>query len=323
MAKFDEMVDVLVVGSGSAGMAAALAAADAGCKALVIESTELYGGSSAMSGGGLWIPNNPVMREAGVLDSYEAARAYMDLVIGDVGPASSPERRDAFLRHGPEMVELLRGQGIRFVYAKGYADYYPERPGGTPLGRAIEGDRWNIKKLGPWATKVRGLIPMAVHTSEVGAINLSFRTLKGFLTAANVVGVQTILPLLVGKKRVGLGNSLMGQMLYAALERNVDVRLETALVELITDDDGAVVGAVVEHAGSRSRVGARRGVMLSAGGFAHNDAMRQEHHPHPIGTEWTSANPGDVGTPIEAGVAVGAATALMDDAWWGPSVINP
>ena len=323
MSPFDISTDLLVVGTGSAAMTAALAARDEGLDVLVVESTELYGGSSAMSGGGLWIPNNPVMREAGVLDSYEAARTYMDLVIGDVGPASSPERRHAFLCEGPAMVDFLRQQGVRFVYARGYADYYPERPGGTPLGRAIEGDRWDIKKLGPWAKKVRGLIPMAAHTSEVGSINPAFRSLRGFLTAANVVGVQTILPLLIGKKRVGLGNALMGQLLYAALRRDIPVWLESPLVELITDDDGAVTGAVVEREGKRLRIEARRGVMLAAGGFAHNQQMRTEHHPAPITTDWTSANPGDVGTPIEAGIAVGAATALMDDAWWGPSVLNP
>jgi succinate dehydrogenase/fumarate reductase flavoprotein subunit len=322
MEKFDKVVDVLVVGTGSAAMTTALAVKESGKEPLVIESTELYGGSSAMSGGGLWIPNNPVMREAGVDDSYEKARTYMDTVIGDVGPASSPERRDAFLRNGPEMVSFLRGLGMKFVYARGYSDYYPEKPGGTPIGRGIEGERWNVKKLGPWATKVRGLIPMAAHTSEVAAINLSFRSLKGFLTAANVIGVQTILPLLIGQKKVGLGNSLMGQMLHLALQRDIPVWLSSPLVELITEN-GAVVGVVVDKGGKRMRIGARQGVMLAAGGFAQNDEMRQKYHPHPITTQWTSANPGDIGTALQAGVEVGAALALMDDAWWGPSVINP
>ena len=111
MNAFDKETDVIVVGSGSAAMTAALAAHEAGSSVLVLESTDLFGGSSAMSGGGLWVPNNPVMREAGTPDSHEAARTYMDTVIGDVGPASSPERREAFLTEGPSMVAFLRRLG--------------------------------------------------------------------------------------------------------------------------------------------------------------------------------------------------------------------
>ncbi|WP_066586130.1 FAD-binding protein [Cellulomonas timonensis] len=322
MGKFDKVVDVVVVGTGSAAMTTALAVKESGKEPLVLESTELYGGSSAMSGGGLWVPNNPVMRDAGVSDSYEAARTYLDEVIGDVGPASSPERRHAFLTEGPAMVEFLRGLGFRFVYGRGYADYYPEKPGGMAIGRGIEGDRWDMRKLGAWGAKLRGLIPMPVHTYEVASMNLSLRTVKGFLTAANVVGFQTIGSRLLGKKLVGLGNSLMGQMLHLALQRDIPIWLESPLVELIIED-GAVVGVVVDHEGKRMRIGARHGVMLAAGGFAHNDEMRQKHHPHPITTEWTSANPGDTGEVIQAGIAAGAALALMDDAWWGPSVLKP
>lgn len=322
MNPFDKETDVIVVGSGSAAMTAAIAAHEAGSSVLVLESTDLFGGSSAMSGGGLWVPNNPVMLEAGTPDSHEAARTYMDTVIGDVGPASSPERREAFLAEGPAMVAFLRRLGVKFVYARGYADYYPEQPGGTATGRAIEGERYNIRRLGPWRKKVRGLIPMAAHTYEVAKINLAFRSVSGFLTAANVVGVQTILPLLIGKQKVGLGNSLMGQLLEVALESKIPVLLDTPLVELIVED-GAVVGVVAERKGEKVRIRARRGVVLAAGGFAHNDAMRQEHHPHPITTGWTSANPGDQGTVITAGIDAGAAVALMDDAWWGPSVIMP
>ena len=322
MVTFDEVVDVVVVGSGSAAMATALAVKESGKQPLVLESTELAGGSSAMSGGGAWIPNNPLMRAAGVEDSYEAARTYLDTVIGDVGPASSPERRHAFLTEAPRMIELLQRLGVELVYARGYSDYYPEKPGGTPIGRGVEGQRWNMKKLGPWHKNVRGYVPMAAHTTEVGRINLAFRSWRGFATAAKVVGVHTILPMLVGRKPAGLGNALMGQLFYAARTRGIEIRLETPLVDLVIED-GAVIGVVAEHHGVRTRIGARHGVMLAAGGFAKNDAMRQTYHAHPITTEWTSANPGDTGSALQVGMAAGGAVALMDDAWWGPSVINP
>ncbi|GAA3803734.1 FAD-binding protein [Cellulomonas soli] len=319
---FDYVVDVVVVGSGSAAATAALAVKEHGHEPLVLESTELFGGSSSMSGGGLWVPDNSVLREAGVPDSYALARTYMDEVIGDVGPASSPQRRHAFLTQGPAMVDFLRGLGMRFVHARDYADYYPERPGGLAVGRGIEGVRWDVRKLGPWRGRLRGEVPLPVHTSEVAKMLVSLRTLDGFLTAANVVGVQTVGASLLGKRLRGLGNSLMGQLLYLLVERSVPIWLSSPMTELITQD-GAVVGAVVDHDGRRMRVGARHGVILAAGGFAQDDAMRQQYHPHPIGTAWTSANPGDRGDAVKAGMALGAAVALMDDAWWGPSVIGP
>lgn len=110
----DSTAQVVIVGSGSAGFAAALAAKEAGLEPLILESTGKLGGSAAMSGGGAWIPNNRLMRQAGVHDSLEDARKYMDLTIGDVGPASSPERRETFLREGPRLVEWLESLGFRF-----------------------------------------------------------------------------------------------------------------------------------------------------------------------------------------------------------------
>jgi succinate dehydrogenase/fumarate reductase flavoprotein subunit len=146
----DSSRKVVVVGSGSAGFTAALAAKEAGLDPIIVESTGLVGGSSAMSGGGLWIPNNPPMLKAGVHDSYEEAKLYMDTVIGDVGPASSPQRREAFLREGPRMVEWLTSLGFRWSYTPGYADYYPEKSGGSAQGRCLEPDFFDLKKLGHW-----------------------------------------------------------------------------------------------------------------------------------------------------------------------------
>ena len=319
---YNDVVDVVVVGSGSAALTAALAVSAAGKRPLVVESTDLVGGSSAMSGGGLWIPNSSVMREAGVLDSYEAARAYMDLVIGDVGPASSPERRDAFLTQGPAMVDFLRDLGFRFTFANGYPDYYPERPGGKAQGRAIEGVRWDLKKLGPWQKRVRGIIPFPAHTYEASQLNVAFRTWKGFRTGATLIGVDIVGASLIGKKLVGLGNSLIGQLLHLCLQRSVPIMLSAPMTELIVED-GVVVGVVATKDGKAVRIGARHGVVLAAGGFEHNDEMRQKYQTHPITTQWTSGNPGNTGGAIRAGIDVGAALALMEDAWWGPTLLMP
>ncbi|MEA4907884.1 MAG: FAD-binding protein [Anaerolineaceae bacterium] len=311
---------VVVVGSGSAALTAALAAKEAGMEPLVLESTALVGGSSAMSGGGLWIPNNSLMRAAGVPDSYADAQKYMDLTIGDVGPASSPQRREAFLQEGPRMVDWLTGLGFRFSYTPGYADYYPELPGGSVKGRSVEPDFFDLKKLGPWNDKLNIVMPIPFHTLDAAQISLSFRSFSAFLHTANVIGIRTIGSTLIGKKLAGLGGALIGQLLYLAIQRSIPVWVDSPMVELIYENE-AVTGVVVEKDGTRQALPARA-VILAAGGFAHNNEMRQKYHPHPITTDWTVANPGNRGAAIQAAMAVGAATALMDDAWWGPCFID-
>lgn len=316
----DSSKKVVIVGSGSAALTAAIAAKEAGLDPLILESTDRLGGSSAMSGGGLWIPNNPLMLNAGVPDSYADARMYMDRVIGDVGPASSPERRDTFLREGPRMVEWLTRLGFRFSYTPGYADYYPELAGGSVKGRSIEPDFFDLKKLGEWKDKLNIQMAIPLHTLDAAQISLSFRSLSAFLHTANVIGIRTIGSALVGKKLAGLGGALIGQLLYLVLQRSIPIWLNSPVVELITEN-GAVTGVIVEKEGQRITVHARA-VILAAGGFARNNEMRQKYHPHPITTDWTVATDGDLGVPIQAGIDIGAATALMDDAWWGPVFID-
>lgn len=221
---------VIVVGSGSAGFTAALAAKEAGLDPIIIESTGKLGGSSAMSGGGAWIPNNPLMRRAGVFDSYEEARKYMDLTIGDVGPASSPERREAYLREGPQMVEWLQSLGMRLHYGKGYADYYPELPGGSPLGRLVEPEPFDLKKLGQWKDKLNISISIPVYTLDGVKIALSMRSLSTFLHTAYVIGIRTMGSMLLGKKLAGIGGALIGQLTFLALQRNIPIWLNTPLV---------------------------------------------------------------------------------------------
>jgi len=307
---------VIVVGSGSAGFAAALAAKEAGLDPLMIESTEKLGGSSAMSGGGAWIPNSPVMLRAGTHDSYEDAKKYMDLTIGDVGPASSPERREAFLREGPKMVEWMESLGFRYHYGKGYADYYPELPGGSVTGRLVEPEPFDLKKLGTWQNKINLTLPIPVYTLDGVQIALSFRSFSAFLNTVNVIGIRTIGSMIIGKKLAGIGGALIGQLTYLALQRSMPIWINCPMVELIREN-GTIKGVIVQKEGKRTEIRAKA-VILTAGGFAHNNEMRQKYQPHPITTDWTVASKGDLGDAIRAGIDAGAATALMDDSWWGP-----
>jgi 3-oxosteroid 1-dehydrogenase len=321
--KPDHSTDVLIIGSGAAAFTTALTVRERGLTPLVVESTSKLGGNSAISGGGLWIPNNHVMKRAGQRDSYDEARTYLDACVGDVGPASSDARRKAFLERGPEMVQWLEQLGFEWVFAEGYSDYYPERPGGKPNGRGIEGRKYDIKRLGAWADKLRFSVrALPLYTSEVNKLAVSFRTLKGFFTAARVVGLEATLPRLVGKQLVGLGNSLMGQLLELLLARHVEFWLDSPVTELLVEN-GRALGAVVKRDGRYVRIEAKHGVMIASGGFEKNAAMRKKYQAEPVNGDWTSGTEGNLGHPITMARQAGAALALMDDAWWGPTMVDP
>ncbi len=318
--EFEYTTDVVVVGSGAAGLTAAIAARDAGREVIVLESMDKVGGSSAKSGGGFWIPNNPFMKSCGVSDSYEAALTYMNEVIPEKGPASSPELREAYLKNAPEMVKWLEGLGFKAIYARGYPDYYPECSGGCAEGRCVETELFDPRLLGKqWKNKVFS-IPVPMHTYEANKFTLFLRTWSGFSTTMDVVLRRTILWRLLGKQRVSLGGALVGRLLKILLDRSVPVWLETPLVSLITEGD-AVVGVIAQKEGKKIRIRATHGVILAAGGFEHNDAMRQKYQQHPITTEWTSGAAGNKGAGIQAGIDIGAAVEMMDEAWWMPTLL--
>jgi 3-oxosteroid 1-dehydrogenase len=318
----NETVDFVVVGAGGGGLTAALAAADAGASVLVVEKQPLIGGSTAMSGGMAWIPDNPVMRAAGVPDSYEDAMAHFEAVVGDVGPASSYERRHAFLTAGAAMVTFLQRQGIRLVHCPGYSDYYSNAKGGSDEGRGIEAVPFDAHALGEWADKLQpGLaksLGMAVMTNEARSLSHYNRSTRAFAVSARVA-IRTAAAHARRQDLLTNGASLIAQILLAALERGVTVWTEAPLDDLVVED-GRVTGVRVTHAGAPTLVAARSGVLLAAGGFAHNPEMRAEHGgDQPNRAKWSIANPGDTGEAMRAAMRLGAKTDLMDEAWWLPS----
>jgi len=301
-------------------LTAAIAARDAGCEVIVLESMDKVGGSTAKSGGGFWIPNNPQMKACGVDDSYEAALTYMNEVIPEKGPASSKKKRETYLKNGPEMLKWLEGLGFKAVYAHGYPDYYPERSGGCAEGRCVESDLFDPRLLGKqWKDKVQTM-PVPLRAVEACKLPLFLRTWSGFSTTTDIILKRTILWRLMGKQRVSMGGALICQLLKIALDRSVSVWIKTPLVSLITEG-GAVVGVTAKKDGKEIRIRATHGVILAAGGFEHNDAMRQQYQQHPISTEWTVGAPGNMGDGIQAGIDVGAAIDMMDEAWWMPTLM--
>lgn len=314
----DRTYDVVVVGSGSAGFAAALAAVDSGLSAVILESTDQWGGSSAMSGGGMWLPDNPLMRRDGAGDSRDEALTYLEATVGEEGAATSRERKEAFVDGVADVVTTAERHGIRFSRAKDYPDYYPELPGGK-IGRAIEVRPVDRKRIGPWWDTCRALMPLPLTTDDVWLLGRAWSTPGGFVRGARFVG-RTVGGLARNRRLVGTGAALASAFCEAVvLKGRVPLWLSTPVEELLVDE-ARVVGVRAERDGRSLTVRARRGVVLAGGGFDHNVAWRREHH----GIDGApSGNPGNLGRPIALAQDVGAALELMDDAWWGASTAAP
>jgi 3-oxosteroid 1-dehydrogenase len=319
----DTTADLIIVGSGAAGLSAAVRARALGLDVLVVEKSAQLGGTSAMSGGAIWIPNNSLMREAGAADSEETAMEYLDACVGDAGPAASHERKQAYVRQGPRTVEFLREQGLDFVYSDGYPDYYPELPGGSVRGRCFMARIFDRHRLGEWDDWLHNdsAFKMQILTKnarEIMDIPYVMTTAAGRHAAIAVAG-RTMMSMARRQRNVSLGRALVAQLLYAAKRLGVRVRRDSPLRELVVEN-GRVVGVRI---GADETVRARHGVLLAAGGFSRNAEMRRKYQPQPSSTEWTSVRVHDTGDAITAGMEVGAATALMDEATWSPTTILP
>jgi 3-oxosteroid 1-dehydrogenase len=318
---FDHEVDVVIVGSGGGGMVAALTAADEGASAVVLEKRELIGGSTAMSGGVVWVPANPLLAADGVDDSIDDAMVHFDAVVGDVGSCSSPERRRAFLTSGPEMVTFLQRQGVRFERCVGYSDYYSNEPGGLDTGRSIEPVPWDGRQLGDQLASLQpGLaagVGLVVKTNEVRTLAHWNRSPRAFVTATRVM-LRTWTSKLLRRRLLTNGASLIGQLLRLATDRGVPVWTDCPVTGLLVDG-GRVVGVRATRHGEPITVRARKGVLLAAGGFSHNAELRARYGGDRTAPRWSIANPGDTGDALESAMELGAQVDLMDEAWWLPT----
>jgi 3-oxosteroid 1-dehydrogenase len=275
------------------------------------------GGTSARSGGAVWVPANHLMARDGIPDSYEEARKYVDACVKEYSAAASSERIEAYLKTGPEMLRYLERQGVPLQRAADYPDYYDELPGGNKHGRAVEVALFDARKLGEWAPRLNRFAPFAmpVYVSEFAALAVAKRTWKGRLTAARFA-----MRLMQQRWRrapiLGQGAALQGRLLHRALSRGVRVQLETPVTGLIVEK-GAVVGATARQQGRDIRIRARKGVLINAGGFSQNLKMRKEYLPDPQDSlERSLANPGDTGEVMQYALQLGAALDQMDEAWW-------
>ena len=282
---WDTTCDVVVVGSGAGAMSGAVTAASLGQRTLVLEKTETLGGTSAYSGASLWLPSSRVQERAGIGDSTGSARTYLAALLGE----RDQDRREAFLETAPEVVEALEGDpAIEFEW-RPFPEYF-DLPGRRDTGRSLNPLDLSPERLGDLAPLVR---------PEVGRDRSGRSHPDAPLTAGRA---------LIGRLLLALANSGVGE-----------VRTGVRVTELVVED-GRVVGVVGRTARGPVRVRAEHGVLLAAGGFEGDAAMRAEHRV-PGAAEWTmaprGANTGDV---IKAALAVGADTDMMDEAWWCPGL---
>ena len=313
MAEFDETQDFVVVGSGGGSMCAGLYLRSKGKSVLILEKMGFVGGTTARSGGVMWIPNNQFMKRDGIEDSFEKAKTYLDAVVGtsDDAPGTSPERRETYLREAPQMVEFLMDQGIKLTRVSYWPDYYDDRPGGSAPGRTVVAELFNKNELGPWKDKLQpGFLPvpaMLEDSLKLPYFKLSWESKLIMLK----VGMRMILSRLTGKSWVSAGAALQGRMLQAALKAGVDIRIDSPVTGLI-EENGTITGVVTVKDGKPWRVGARLGVLVNAGGFAKNQRMRDKYQPG-TSAKYSQVPDGDTGEMIEEMMRHGAAIGQMDE----------
>jgi 3-oxosteroid 1-dehydrogenase len=322
---FDHVVDVLVIGSGGGGMTAALVADASGLDTLVVEKSSQFGGSTALSGGGIWVPGAPAQRRAGYSlppdDVVEYVRQITDGLVTDT-------RIKQYVDAAPQMMEFLENLSpwFEFVWKPGYADYYPELPGGSEQGSTINVPPIDLRKLGEDEPLL--LTPLALAPRGIW---LGPKDLRKFYQVRQSWAGKAVLVKLVwrmirarvfGERIAAIGQSLAARLRLAMKDRGVPLWLNAPMTQLLTSPDGTVTGAVVVKEGEPQRIQARRGVVLATGGFDHDLAWRKEHLPE-VDQDWSFGNPAATGDGIRAGQQVGADTDLLDEAWWFPAIQWP
>ncbi|GAT06996.1 FAD-binding protein [Mycolicibacterium novocastrense] len=323
--KFDHTVDVLVVGSGGGGMTAALAADAFGLDTLIVEKSAHFGGSTALSGGGIWVPGAPAQRKAGYVPDPDGVVEYLRQITGGL---VSDARLRQYVDTAPEMMEFLekRSPWFEFVWKPGYADYYPELPGGSAQGSTINVPAIDLRKLGDEEQHL--LQPLALAPKGIWFAPKDLRLF--YQVRQNWRGKAVLVKLIwrmfrarvFGDRMAAIGQSLAARMRLALKQHDVPLWLDSPMSELITDVDGAVIGAVVERDGHQQRIRAQQGVILAAGGFDHDIQWRRQHLPL-LEKDWSFGNPASMGDAIRAGEKVGGSTDLLDEAWWFPAICWP
>lgn len=328
----EETFDVVVVGSGGAGLTAAVTAAAKGLQVVVLEKAPVFGGTTAISGGGLWIPCNAAAARQGKPDSRDAARTYFQHATGN---RFDVRRIDAFLDHAPAMVTFLEAQTeVQFSASIDRPDYYPSAPGASDGGRTIFPLPFDGRRLGD---DMRRLRPPAKQLTFMGIMIRPGPELQHFInvfrsfTSAGIVArriARHLRDLLLHGRSMDLsnGSALVARLARSAFNFGASIRTSVSVRELIVTN-GRVDGVEVVVEGRAHRIIARRGVILACGGFPHDVERRRELYPHaPTGLEHASPAPDtNTGDGLRMAERVGAVVDadISDAAAWAPVSIVP
>jgi 3-oxosteroid 1-dehydrogenase len=325
-------VEVLVVGSGNGALTAALCAYELGVRdVLVVEKSPLYGGTSATSGGGIWIPCSRYARAAGATDSYEEALEY---VRGST-PAGAvpPEMQETYLREGPRMLDFLHERTrVRYESLAHYPDYWSSLPGAKHGHRSLEPAPVARSVLGAEARQLRDTHHMMWMFDRIAMTQVDAQVLMAQLPGWKRLAARRIWDHVSDvswalrnkrSRRIACGCAGIARLRWSMHDRKLPLWLEAPMTELLADDAGRVTGAKMVHHGTTVIVHARRAVVLAAGGFEHNQQMREQYLPQPTDARWSAAAGTNTGDAHRAAMALGAATRLMDGGWWCSSIRAP
>ncbi len=301
-------VDVIILGTGAAGMAAALAAHDAGASVALVERWDRIGGTSAISGGVIWVADNPRMRAAGMSDSREDALAYFrSLDHGDL----VPETLEAFVDRGPEALAFLEDAGALAVSVlPGYPDYYTDRPGAKPQGsRALDHDLFDLTTLGEWAAKIYAIEepkPLMLRETPLGG--------------ASAMPPMEVLGQRMAARQCGFGQAMVARLLKACLTRGIEPILGVETKRLVRDGE-RITGIEGTKDGAPFALAARRGVIITTGGFEWDAEARQTFLRGPVTAP--ASPPTGTGGGLKLAMAAGAKLGNMTSAWWAPTLVTP
>ena len=331
---FDHEFDVVVIGTGNGGLTSAICARDGGASVLVIEKSNQYGGTSATSGGGVWIPNNRYAVAENVDDSYDDAKAYINSVSPD--GMIEDDLIETYLEHGPKMIDYLHENSrVKYRNLAHYPDYFPDNPGGKEGNRSMEPEPIPGTDLGDDLNFLRDQHPQTAFT--MGPIRMNFTQVEGQLLLGALPGWKALFAKLFVKyifdlpmrlffgwkdRRLTMGNAGIARLILSCKDRDIPIWRNTSMSEIIFAD-GRVIGIKASQGEKTLNIKANKGVILASGGFEKNQELRERYLPQPTNAEWSAANVHNTGDALNEGLRLNAATHQMDTGWWSTTMKVP